>query len=86
MVKNDKFEYLVTPSTFPIQLLQDRNTKFNYQTLLSFKESNTLEYKLSQVKDLLILEVATMQFISIFIAFWAFFGKKLWIRLPWQRK
>ena len=86
MSKNDKFEYLVTPSTFLIQLLQDRNTKFNYQTLLDLTYSNTVENKLSQVQDLLILDVATVQFMSIFSDFWALFGQKLWIRLPWQRK
>ena len=45
-----------------------------------------MEYKLSQVQDLLILEVATVQFMSIFSDFRALFGQKLWIRLPWQRK
>ena len=41
---------------------------------------------LSQVQNVLILEVATMQFMSIFSDFGALFGKKLWIWLPWQRK
>ena len=45
-----------------------------------------MEYKLSQVQDLLIQEVATVQFMSIFSDFWALFGQKFWIRLPWQRK
>ena len=45
-----------------------------------------MEYKWSQVQDLLILEVATVQFMSIFSDFWALFGQKLWIWLPWQRK
>ena len=83
MSKNEKFGYLVTPPTFLIQLLQDRNTKFNYQTLLNFTYSNTVKYKLSQVQDLLILEVTTVQFMPIFSDFWALFGQKLWIRLPW---
>ena len=75
MSKNDKFEYLVTPPTFLIQLLQDRNTKFNYQTLLDLTYSNTVENKLSQVQDLLILEVATVQFMSILSDFWALLVK-----------
>ena len=41
---------------------------------------------MSQVQDLLIQEVATVQFMSIFSDFWALFGQKLWIRLPWHRK
>ena len=47
-----------------------------------------MEHKLSQVQDLLIqeLQVANVQFMSIFSDFWALFGQKLWIRLPWQRK
>ena len=83
MSKNEKFEYLVTPPTFLIQLLQDRFTKFNYQTLLNFTYSNTVKYKLSQVQDLLNLEVTTVQFMPIFSDIWALFGQKLWIRLPW---
>ena len=86
MSKNDKFEYLVTPPTFLTKLLQDRNTKLNSKTLLKLTQSNTVEYKLSQVQIVLILEVATVQFLSIFSDFWALFGQKLWIRLPWQRK
>ena len=86
MSKNNKFEYLVTPPTFLTQLLQDRNTKFNSNTFLKITKSNTVEYKLSQVQNVLILEVATVQFMSIFSDFWALFGKQLWIRLPWQRK
>ena len=81
MSKNDNFDYLVDPPTFLIQLLQDRNTKFNYQTLLNLTLSNKVKYKLSQVQDLLILEVTTVQFMSIFSDFWALFGQKLWIRL-----
>ena len=78
-VENDKFEYLVTPPPplFPIQLLLDRKTKFNYQTLLSFTSSDTVEYKLSKVQDLLILEVATMQFMFIFSDLGALFDQKL---------
>ena len=45
-----------------------------------------MEYKLSQVQGLLILEVANVQFMFFFSDFWALFGQKLWIRLPWQRK
>ena len=45
-----------------------------------------MEYKLSQVYNILILEVAIVQFMSIFSDFWALFGQKLWNRLPWQRK
>ena len=86
MSENDKFEYLVTPPTFMTQLLQDRNTKFYSKTLITFTLSNTVEYKLSQVQDLLILEVASVQFMSIFSDFWALSGPKLWIRLPWQGK
>ena len=37
---------------------------------------------MSQVQDLLSLEVATVQFMSIFSDFQAHFGQKLWIRLP----
>ena len=36
-----------------------------------------MEYTLSQVQDLLIQEVATVQFMSIFSDFWALFGQKL---------
>ena len=86
MSKNNKFEYLVTPPTFLTQLLQDRNTKFNSNTFLKITKSNTVENKLSQVQNVLILEVATVQFMSIFSDFWALFGQKLWIRLPWERK
>ena len=34
-----------------------------------------MEYKLSQVQDLLILEVATVQFMSILSGFWALLVK-----------
>ena len=41
---------------------------------------------MSQVQNILILEVATVQFMYIFSDFWALLGQKLWIWLPWQRK
>ena len=77
MWKNNKFEYLVTPPTFLTQLLQDRNTKFNSKTFLKITKSNTVEYKLSQVQTyVLILEVATVQFMSIFSGFLGTFWPK----------